>query len=114
MTKRNLRPVAIPNALAELGEQLPTQNVKPATTDQPKTDIKRKKPTTEPTTESEPRVQLKLNVRETLHTELQHKALAERTTVQALILRALKSQGLVVLDEDLVDRRKLRKKSSMQ
>ena len=112
MTKRNLRPVAVPNALAELGERLPTQNVKPAVPNRPKQAVRSETAAAELAAQTEPRVQLKLNVRESLHTELQHKALAERTTVQALILRALKTQGLVVLDEDLVDRRKLRKKSN--
>ena len=113
MTKRNLRPVAIPDALAELGERLPTQNVKRTTASRPKPAPKSETAAVEPAPQSEQRVQLKLNVRESLHTELQHKALAERTTVQALILRALKSQGLTVLDEDLIDRRKLKKKTSI-
>ena len=112
MSKRNLRPVAVPDALAELGEQLPTQNVKKTAAGRAKSDVRIKKKAPEPAPPSEPRVQLKLNVRESLHGELQHKALAERTTVQALILRALKAQGLAVLDEDLVDRRKLRRKTT--
>jgi len=108
MNKRNLRPVAVPDALAELGGRLPTQNVTPSPLKQP-AEKKAKQPTPKPAASTERRVQLKLNVRESLHNELQHKALNERTTVQALILKALKAQGLKIIDEDLIDRRKLKR-----
>ena len=110
MSKRNLRPVAVPSALAELGGQLPTQNVtRPPPIQQPAQEDP-KVPSPKLATPVELRVQLKLNVRESLHNELQHKALDEKTTVQALILKALKAQGLSIIDEDLVDRRKIKKK----
>lgn len=98
----------MPDALAELGGRLPTQNVAPSSPKEP-TARKAEVVAPRPATPKEPRVQLKLNVRESLHNELQHKALDERTTVQALILKALKAQGLSVIDDDLIDRRKLKK-----
>ena len=121
MSKRGLRPIGVPNDLAELARNLPTQNVDVRESDEtpsPPT-ILAPVPKAPTKTDSKPlavaegheeRVQLKLNVRESLHREIQRRAFDDGMTAQAFILDALKAKGLPVPAADLLDGRKRRKR----
>lgn len=121
MSKRGLRPIGVPDDLAELARNLPTQNVDTRGSDEtpsppaipapaPKAPTKKESKPAAVAEGDEERVQLKLNVRESLHREIQRRAFDDGMTAQAFILDALKAKGLPVPAADLLDGRKRRKR----
>lgn len=95
------RPTTPPDALRERASPLPTQRVDVEPT---RTGERDEKP-------AEPKVHLTIYMRESIHDDLKVKAAQQKTTVQAIMLRALKTEGLAIEESDLVDgRRKKRGK----
>lgn len=56
--------------------------------------------------ELEPMSQVTLKMRQSQHRELSQMAFDAGTTMRGIIMRALKSKGLTVTKEDLIDRRR--------
>lgn len=90
------RPTTPPAALRERASPLPTQHVAA----EPSPAAKREE---EP---AEDKVHLTIYMRESIHDALKLKAVQEKTTVQAIMLRALKTEGLAIEDHDLIDGRR--------
>lgn len=96
MARKDLRSVAA--SLTSVAAQLPTQNVAPS----PAIVMP------EPSVPTEEIVQFSFGLRKSQRKELQRLAADSDMTMRAFILNALKGQGLVVTDDDLLD---LRRKS---
>ena len=100
MMKKNLQSVAA--HLGDLAATMPTQ--RPLAVVQEAGEL----PTARrvPATPSEPLVQFSFRMRKALRQELDRLAIDKDTTMQALVLRALRDLGLSVTDDDLLDLRK--------
>ena len=103
MAKKNLQSVAddLATLAATLPTQRPTVEARPAPEPVPALPAPRIVATT-PRPKEKP---FTLNMRPSLHRQLDRMASDAEMTMKAFILNALKAKGLDVLPEDLVDRR---------
>ena len=95
MSKKDL--AAVTTNLADLAEQLPTQNIDRARPAKPSTPGR-----------DEEVVQFSFGLRKSLRKELARIADDEDMTMRSFILKALKEKGLSVTSGDLLDLRKER------
>ena len=93
MAKKNMK--SIVTSLAAVAEDLPTQNIQ-----------RRPRALPEAPASAEPVVQFSLSMRKSQRKELARLADDADMTMRALVLNALKKEGLTVTADDLLDLRK--------